>query len=224
MSAAPDLSPGRAPSREPAARVTRRRAQTRARLLDAAFTVFAERGYGRASIEDVCAAAGYTRGAFYSNFSSLEELFFALYEERAEMITKEVEVVLAGASSGAAVAQLVDSVVQALPIDRQWTILKTEFLLHAARNPAVAIMLAEHRAALLAALSAPLEATVDRAALPPGLRAPGALARAVSAAHDGALSQFLLEPDSASQREWLRDVLTALLDRSASRRRGAVSC
>jgi AcrR family transcriptional regulator len=46
-------------------RVTRRRAETRARLLDAAFGVFATRGFGRASIEEVCEAAGYTRGAFY---------------------------------------------------------------------------------------------------------------------------------------------------------------
>jgi AcrR family transcriptional regulator len=37
-------------------------------MLDAAFEVFAARGFGRATVEEVCDAAGYTRGAFYSNF------------------------------------------------------------------------------------------------------------------------------------------------------------
>ncbi|WP_231991276.1 TetR family transcriptional regulator [Mycobacterium ulcerans] len=44
------------------ARVTKRRAETRARLVDAAFRVFADKGFGHVRIEDVCAAAGYTRG------------------------------------------------------------------------------------------------------------------------------------------------------------------
>ena len=55
-----------------------RRAQTRAALLDAAARVFAERGFGGASVEAIAAEAGYTRGAFYSNFASKEELFVAL--------------------------------------------------------------------------------------------------------------------------------------------------
>ena len=55
-------------------RVTKRRAETRQRLLDAALLVFAEDGFGRVSVEDVCERAGYTRGAFYSNFSSLDEV------------------------------------------------------------------------------------------------------------------------------------------------------
>ncbi|MFD5460882.1 TetR family transcriptional regulator, partial [Streptomyces olivaceus] len=42
-----------------AGRVTRRRVRTRANLLDAAFEVFAAKGFGRVSIEEVCDAAGY---------------------------------------------------------------------------------------------------------------------------------------------------------------------
>ena len=52
------------------ARVTKRRAETRARLLDAAFQVIADKGFGHVRIEDVCTAAGYTRGAFYSQVAS----------------------------------------------------------------------------------------------------------------------------------------------------------
>ncbi len=49
-------------------RVTKRRAETRGRLMGAATTLFAEKGFGQVGIEQICEAAGYTRGAFYSNF------------------------------------------------------------------------------------------------------------------------------------------------------------
>ena len=61
-------------------RVTGRRGRTRDRLLDAAVEVFAERGVGAATVELICERAGFTRGAFYSNFSTKEELLFAAAE------------------------------------------------------------------------------------------------------------------------------------------------
>jgi AcrR family transcriptional regulator len=66
------------------ARLTRaeRQAQTRSQLLEAAGRVFADRGFDGASVEAIVAEAGYTRGAFYSNFSSKEELFAELLQER----------------------------------------------------------------------------------------------------------------------------------------------
>jgi AcrR family transcriptional regulator len=68
----------------PPTRLTRseRRAQTRAALLDAAARVFVDRGFAGASVEAIAAEAGYTRGAFYSNFATKEELFVALLQER----------------------------------------------------------------------------------------------------------------------------------------------
>ena len=48
--------------------VTARRAATRERLIDAAIDVFAEKGVLGASVEEICEDAGFTRGAFYSNF------------------------------------------------------------------------------------------------------------------------------------------------------------
>lgn len=63
---------------------TRRREQTRSRLLDAAHEVFAEVGMGAASVETICERAGFTRGAFYSNFESKEELFLALITQLSE--------------------------------------------------------------------------------------------------------------------------------------------
>lgn len=52
--------------------------QTRLRLLDAAQTIFMKKGYVAASVEDIAEAAGYTRGAFYSNFRGKPELLMEL--------------------------------------------------------------------------------------------------------------------------------------------------
>ncbi|MBS1673758.1 MAG: TetR/AcrR family transcriptional regulator [Actinobacteria bacterium] len=57
---------------------TRSRENTRARLLEAAALVFAEEGLDGASVEAVCERAGFTRGAFYSNFESKDQLFLEL--------------------------------------------------------------------------------------------------------------------------------------------------
>ena len=46
--------------------------------------MFEEQGIGGASIETIAAAAGFTRGAFYSNFKSKDELIFAMLEDHVE--------------------------------------------------------------------------------------------------------------------------------------------
>src|SRR5204863_8108394 len=59
-----------------------RQAETRARLLEAAEQVFLRRGLGGSSVEEIAAEAGFTRGAFYSNFKSKEEVFVELLHVR----------------------------------------------------------------------------------------------------------------------------------------------
>jgi AcrR family transcriptional regulator len=65
-------------------RLTRKekQAETRARLLDAAEQVFLRRGLQGSSVEEIAAEAGFTRGAFYSNFKSKDELFVELLQDR----------------------------------------------------------------------------------------------------------------------------------------------
>jgi len=53
---------------------------TRQRLLDAALGVFRQRGFARATIDEIAELAGYTRGAFYSHFGSKEAAFVELLE------------------------------------------------------------------------------------------------------------------------------------------------
>jgi AcrR family transcriptional regulator len=72
------------PPTRPPQRLTRKeqQAQTRTRLLDAAERVFLRRGLRGSSVEEIAAEAGFTRGAFYSNFESKDELFVELLQDR----------------------------------------------------------------------------------------------------------------------------------------------
>src|SRR3981081_3955060 len=67
------------------------RDQTTQRLLDAAQKLIAKKGLTAASVEDIAAAAGYTRGAFYSNFSSKGDLFIELLRLDHQKNTAELD-------------------------------------------------------------------------------------------------------------------------------------
>src|SRR3978361_1258865 len=58
------------------------------KLFEAARRVFEERAIGGPSIEAIAAAAGFTRGAFYSNFKSKDELIIAMLEDHVEQSIK----------------------------------------------------------------------------------------------------------------------------------------
>src|ERR1700742_3296655 len=60
------------------------RDDTRDKLFEAAARIFEEQGIGAASIEAITAAAGFTRGAFYSNFASKDELIIAMLSDHVE--------------------------------------------------------------------------------------------------------------------------------------------
>ena len=68
----------------PPRRLTRKekQAETRRKLFEAAERVFLRRGLLGSSVEEISAEAGFTRGAFYSNFESKDQLFVELLQER----------------------------------------------------------------------------------------------------------------------------------------------
>jgi AcrR family transcriptional regulator len=68
--------------------------QTRQRLLDAAQKLFAKKGLDRTSVEDIAAAAGYSRGAFYSNFKTKGDLFIELLRRDHERADAEFSALL----------------------------------------------------------------------------------------------------------------------------------
>ena len=77
----------------PRKRLTRQEQQerTRSRLLTAASKVFSCKGMQQASVDEVAQEAGYTKGAFYANFKSKEELFLAILDEHFGERIQEVE-------------------------------------------------------------------------------------------------------------------------------------
>jgi AcrR family transcriptional regulator len=102
--------------------------RTRADLLDAAGRVFAAQGFEGASVGDVAAAAGYTKGAVYAHFGSKSELFLTLARERMLCPDKPAEPPredLAGAISRQLAASL----------DDPSTLLVLEVLAYAVRHP-----------------------------------------------------------------------------------------
>lgn len=119
---------------------TRRREQTRARLLDAAHEVFAEVGMDAASVEMICERAGFTRGAFYSNFESKDELFLALITQLAEAKLDEVAGRVQGLAPDAVSdsRSLVRQVVGASLGDRMEPQLISEIRTQALRDPKLA--------------------------------------------------------------------------------------
>src|ERR1700693_5998262 len=193
-------------------RVTKRRAETRANLIEAAYRVFADKGFGQVRIDDVCAAAGYTRGAVYSNFDHLDELFFALYDESARLITGQVTDAITDDDINPGIEAVIERVTATLLLDRDWLLIKTDSLLHAARNPAVADRLASHRQQLRTVIETRLDGARERLTLPDAIADIPNAARAVVAAYDAVTVQLLLDGDLQAARTWLTRLLTALLN------------
>lgn len=192
---------------------TKRRPQTLAKLLDAALEAFAENGFGGTRIEDVCERAGYTRGAFYSNFASKEELFFALFDRHAERVLETFE--KQAAALGAGPLTLNDIAAALADFDeaeRTWYLVTTEFTLSAIRDPAAAQRLAEHDAGLRVEAVQLLGELLARA----GMRTRDgveleSLVRMLIAIREGALAQSYVEPGELPPGTLERLFLPALL-------------
>ena len=126
----------------PDTRVSARRAVTRERLMVAASTVFAEHGIPGASVEEICEAAGFTRGAFYSNFADKDQLVLALIQAsvQAQYAAAEQAIATMKATTGDhSPADLVSIAItafeEAARPGRQGILTQQELLLYAARQP-----------------------------------------------------------------------------------------
>jgi len=80
-------------------RQAQRSASTRAKLLKAARTLFARKGYAGVGTEEIVRRAGVTRGALYHQFPAKEDLFLAVYEQVEQELTERVATLLQEVSS-----------------------------------------------------------------------------------------------------------------------------
>lgn len=113
----------------------RKRANTRQRLLDAAVDVFIAKGFAGTRIDDVVKKAGFTRGAFYSNYSSLDELLQEALVNRKMEFMKELGEKIAGVPPSHGIGAMVQVLESLRPAGRTLYIFHTEVLLYRMRNP-----------------------------------------------------------------------------------------
>ncbi len=100
--------------REGQARVSRRRARTRAELLAAARQVFAARGYHEASIAEITELADVGVGTFYLHFRDKDEAFTTLLEEGFQQLREQVSVAVCASREREQGEPLLPVIVQAI--------------------------------------------------------------------------------------------------------------
>jgi AcrR family transcriptional regulator len=116
--------------------LTRREKQqrTRSSLLRAASQLFCTQGLEGASVDQIAQAAGYTKGAFYANFKSKEELFLVMLDERFCSELERIDHALVGAQEPHTEAHSAAADFIHFAGDEDWPQLYFQFVAHAARD------------------------------------------------------------------------------------------
>jgi AcrR family transcriptional regulator len=151
------------------ARMTRAesQAQTRAQLVTTAKRLFFQDGYHPTSLEKVADAAGYSKGAVYSNFRNKDELCTAVLDQiRAERL-REVLEIIARPDTPSRIEAL-RAWAERVIGDPGWTSLEVEFAVHARRDEKLRADLAAGLDNILQMLSAGVESADN-----PDLKMPG---------------------------------------------------
>jgi AcrR family transcriptional regulator len=166
-----------------------RQQKTRDELLDAATRLFAARGFGGASVDEIAAAAGYTSGAIYANFAGKEDLFLSAFEEQIARHVREVTeaVSAAGRDEAARSAAGAQQWIDFLDRSPEMFLLFVEYWAYAVRNP-------KRRKAFAERFAAFRETTARML----GRDADDPLAPAVNALVYGVAFQRLAEPQAIS--------------------------
>ena len=108
--------------------------RTRVALLRSASKLFCRHGLEGTSIDEVAEAAGYTKGAFYANFKSKEELFLVMLDERFSQELERIDRTLAGSDDPDTEARTAAADFLHFASDDEWPRLYFVFAAHAARN------------------------------------------------------------------------------------------
>jgi AcrR family transcriptional regulator len=180
----------------PRATLRERRAQeTQDLILNAAYSVFARRGYGGATVDEILSEAGVSKGAFYHHFPTKEAVFQALLTERARRCTDAMaNAVVVGATVADNVKQVLRAGWKILIDDPVWANIQMEFWVQATREAwaqkAMAASLRQCREFLAEAVAR----GIQTGAVQPQID-PQAAARLIIALSDGVVVQWQIEPD-----------------------------
>lgn len=136
----------------PAASLSRkqRQAQTRDALLDAALSVIASQGLDGATIDAIAAEAGYTKGAFYANFSSKQELFLVMLDQHFAEEMERLDELLQRAEEPVEIARETGlDFIRRIRSEPRWQSLYFQFAVYAARDATFRAQLLERYTELL---------------------------------------------------------------------------
>ncbi len=194
-----------------------RRLATRARLLEAAMAEISERGYHATSIEHIAERAGFTRGAFYSNFESKEQLFAEALDAGRRVLVGELDVQLSQSGlpiehngddgfDAVGIELAVAHILRGLPKDPTWYVLNVEADLLAARDPAFAASTRASAAAFLDDLGSLIERTIGEYGLRFTIES-GQVIRVLFGYFSTALREAVLE--GKAEEVWLSDARQA---------------
>jgi AcrR family transcriptional regulator len=171
-------------------------AHTRSCLMTSAAKVFSRRGLQQASIDEVAEDAGFTKGAFYANFKSKEELFLAMLDERFAERIEEVD--RASRDEGEPEEQARragQDFGRYVEADQEWQRLFFEFAAHAARNEDFREELVTRYRALRERIAAVYERRASELGIEPPVPFEQVAVMTFAMANGIALEQ-LLEPDA----------------------------
>jgi AcrR family transcriptional regulator len=113
--------------------------ETLRRLVEAALAVLGQRGYERATVDEIVERAGYSKGAFYTHFKSKEDLFLYLLESRLANNRQRFETALVFEGSAATRLQhAVETILGFAQENPGWRALSVEFMAHGMRNERIA--------------------------------------------------------------------------------------
>jgi AcrR family transcriptional regulator len=171
-----------------------RQAGTRAALLRSAARLICRHGMHGASIDAIAADAGYTKGAFYANFASKQDLFLTMLEEKFATALADLQEAMPGAGVPQAEAhQAAERFLAYANSDPEWPRLYQEFAALAARDSAFREQLAARVSELRARMAAVFEQWAASYGVKPAL-APEEVAAMTFFMADGFLVHRLIEP------------------------------
>jgi len=169
---------------------------SRVRLLDAAARVFAERGFRAATVDQIVAAAELSKGTFYWNFATKEELFLALLEERIDRPARALMTITRDAPTDRPTASAVGKgLAELLGEEREALLLLHEYWAAAARDARLAARYRDRQTALREALAEALTSRHEKTGVPLSFPA-HSLATAFIALAEGLAREALIDSDS----------------------------